>query len=292
MTFLQNTVKRRLRRGWPIMGYVGPNGAGKSAAMVWDTLPTLESGRHVLSTVRLLDYENPRECDGCVICDASGKSHPAAHPLWVRLTSWRQVLDAAKCDLLLDEVTGVASSRDSASMPSPVANRLVQLRRTDVVVRWSAPAWARSDKIIRECSQGVVYARGYMAKAAEPDEDGQERMWRNRRLFRWQLFDANDFEDFTAGKREQLKPVSVDWHWGPNSPAFRAYDSFDSVDAIGTVTDSGRCYQCGGRRSVPACKCPDNHSAPQETRPEGPRVAGIPAPSPGGRRVLRVASPD
>lgn len=275
---LQNLGKRDQRRAYPICGYVGPNGGGKSAAMVWDTLATLERGRPVLSTVRLLDYENPRECEGCddlghvrpvygpLPRDENGKrlpdavqpvigftTHLAAHPLYTPLTGWEQLLEAERCDVLLDEVTGVASSRESHGMPSPVANKLVQLRRADVVVRWSAPSWARADKIIRECSQAVTYCQGFMSKKVE-DEDGA-RLWSQRRLFKWRTYDAALFEDFTAGKRDQLGAMFADWHWGPKSPAFSAYDTYDSVATVGTVSDSGRCYRCGGSRPIPKCSC-------------------------------------
>lgn len=275
----QNPRKRAQRRAFPITAYVGPNGSGKSAGMVWDTMPSLAAGRRVLSTVRLLDWENPRECEGCdepghvipILAAAEGprdwaqglrpqavvgtRIHRQAHPDYVRFHSWSQLLEARNCDVLLDEVTGVASSRESQSMPSPVANKLVQLRRADVVVRWSAPSWARADKIIRECSQAVVFSQGYLAKQSEE----ADRMWRNRRLFRWQMFDAALFEEFTAGKREQLRPTLTDLHWGPSSPVFDAYDTFDSVSSIGSVRDSGRCYVCDGTRRVPKCSCPDNH---------------------------------
>jgi hypothetical protein len=312
----QNTRKRASRRGWPIIGFTGPNGSGKSAAMVWDTAPSLAAGRRVLSTVRLLDWENPRPCDdpacthpehagqimavpgggaadesagvhelGLAVPSPAPVTHKAAHPLYVPFTDWEQLLEAEHCDVLMDEVTGVASSRESQSMPAPVANKLVQLRRADVVVRWSAPSWSRADKIIRECSQAVVYAQGYLPKA---HEDG-DRMWRNRRMFKWATYDAAEFEDFTLGKREQLPPMSVDWHWGPGSPVFSMYDSFDAVSTIGTVTDSGRCYRCGGRRRVPTCSCPDH--SPDETSgvdEGGPRGAGAvvqPLPRPPKQRT-------
>lgn len=275
----QNTRKRAERRAFPITGYVGPNGSGKSCGMIWDTMPSLAAGRKVLSTVRILDYENPRDCDGCdepghvmpVLAAAEGpqdmgasrpqavigtRIHRAAHPCYVKFTDWQQLLDAHHCDVLMDEVTGVASSRESQSMPAPVANELVQLRRSDVIVRWSAPDWSRADKIIRQCSQAVVFSQGYMAKTHED----ASRLWRNRRLFKWSLYDAQLFEDFTTGKRESLRPILNDLHWGPKSPAFRAYDTWDSVASIGSVTDSGRCYRCGGTRRAPKCSCPDQRA--------------------------------
>jgi hypothetical protein len=327
----QNPKKRAMRRGWPIMGYVGPNGSGKSASMVWDTLPSLEAGRPVLGTVRLLDYANPRDCDDST-CEADPFSghfiralpdsavveaafdvehdssrrvelmaelgsivgvHQAAHPLWIRLTDWQQVLDARGVDLLLDEVTGAASSRESASLPAAIANKLVQLRRNDVVVRWSAPAWARADKILRECSQAVTYCTGHMPKR-ERSEDGAARQWRHRRLFRWRTYDATLFEDFTTGKREELSTLVNDWHWGPRSPAFGAYDTFDSVLTVGTVTEAGTCYRCGGTRRRPACRCIDNHDHPGEgsgAPARGPRVRGASGGPVGPRAGVGVAGP-
>lgn len=304
-----NKKKRAMRRGWPIIGYVGPNGAGKSAYMVRDTMPSLLAGRPVLSTVRLLDFENPRDCDGCddeghirpVYAPAAGpvgpdglapraivgyETHKAAHPLYRKFSDWQQLLDFSGGDVLMDEVTGVASSRESQSMPAPIANKLVQLRRADVVVRWSAPSWPRADKIIRECSQAVLFCQGYMPVSSGDDD----RMWRQRRMFKGQLFDAADFEDFTVGKREQLKPMQTDWFWGPNSLVFKAYDTYDAVSSIGTVTDSGRCYRCGGTRRAPKCSCPDHHDTESGEGEEGagsPR-SGVRSPRP-PRGPLRVA---
>jgi hypothetical protein len=315
---LANVKKRSQRRGWPIMGYVGPNGSGKSVAAVWDTLPSLLAGRPVLSTVRLLDFERPRECEGCdepghliptyepvpvpegmTVADwiratqpeerrrlTGHRVHGAAHPLWIPFTDWQQLLDLKGADCLMDEVTGVGSSRESASMPAPVANTLVQMRRRDVVIRWTAPAWARADKIIRECSQAVTYCTGHMPK----NSGDADRMWRQRRLYRWRTFDATVFEDFTAGKRDQLQTMLVDWHWGPKSGVYDAYDTYDTVLSIGTVTEGGTCYRCGGRRRAPECSCPDY----RDRRPErgGPRSRGRAAADESGEPVKVLGSHD
>lgn len=290
---LAHPGKRAARRGWPIHGYVGPNGGGKSTAMAWDTIPSLMAGRPVLGTVRILDFKNPRPCndDECAADPDSGHFirslprpevveaafaveadssrrvalmrslgevtgiHQAAHPLWIPLTDWQQVLDARGVDLLLDEVTGAASSREHAGLPSAVANKLVQLRRNDVVVRWTAPAWARADKIIRECSQAVTFCTGHMPVRVV--DEGCDRQWRNRRMFRWKTYDANAFEDFTVGKRDELPALTRDWHYGPWAEAFGVFDTFDAVLTVGTVTESGTCYRCGGTRRRPSCGCKD-----------------------------------
>lgn len=224
-------------------------------AMCWDSVPSLDAGRPVLSTVRLLDFRDPRPCDGvdCSIDVDDHSAHGKAHPLWTSLTGWEQLLEAEHCDVLLDEVTGVASSRSSHAMPSAVANLLVQLRRRDVVLRWTAPDWKRADVIIRECTQAVTYCRGYMPKAVQ----GEDRMWRHRRLGLWKTFDAMEFDNFTEGKRESLDPLAVDWHWIPTSVGARSYDTFDAVATIGMVTDSGRCYVCDGTKPRPRCTCDD-----------------------------------
>lgn len=290
--------RRLLRRGWPIRGYVGPNGSGKTAAAVFDVLPSLEAGRPVLSTVRLLDYENPRACEGyrvdggqivaCEICVSTAElgeeyAHRQAHPLWVPFREWSQLLEAERCDVLMDEVTGVASSRESHSMPSVVANALVQMRRADVTILWTAPSWARADKIIRECSQAVTYCEGYCPKQSE--DSG--RVWRNRRLSRWRTYDAQLFEDFTAGKRQQLRAMCQEWRWLPSSGVFDAYDSFDAVLSIGTVTEGGTCERCGGRRSRPVCRC--HASTDSEGRGGGSPAQQGPAAPPRGRRAKQGA---
>jgi hypothetical protein len=248
------------RRQLTVHGYVGLNGMGKTLGMVWDTLPSLEAGRPVLSTVRLLDYENPRLCDDPTCESPNHGAHMAAHPLWVPFTKWSQLVEWSWGDVLMDEVSGVASSRASMSMPSIVENILQQLRRGDVSLRWSAPSWDRADTIIRSCSQAVTVSRGLMPVPAI-DADGNERIWRHRRWFVWRTFDAREFTDFTDPEKsrrhakQKLRPMCRDRHWGPGSPAFDAYDTFDQVLSLDSVSDAGRCLNCGGRRSAPACSC-------------------------------------
>lgn len=228
---------RRVRRGYPIHAYIGANGGGKSLAAVFDSLPDLAAGRHVVSTVRILD-------------PATGEPHP----LWVPLDSYRQILDAEKCRMLLDEVTGVASSRESLGMPPAIANMLVQLRRRDVSLAWTAPAWSRSDRIIRECTQAVTVCSGFLGETIRSD-DG-ERLWKAKRLFVWRTYDATTFDEWSAHRRETLRPQARQFFWRPGSEAEASYDTFDAVLSLGEVTESGQCLDCGGHRRRPACVCP------------------------------------
>jgi hypothetical protein len=232
------------RRRSEIAAYVGPNGSGKSLAMVHDTIPSLQAGRTVLSTVKLLDPVTKQ-----------------AHPKYVRLTDWTQLLEAEHCDVLFDEVIGIASSRSSQGMPQQVSNLLNQLRRRDIVLRWTAPAWGRADVIIRECTKSVTVARGFMSKTpvqvpGEPDVRG----WRPKRLFRWVTYPADDFSTWTDTKTSKLSPSNTAWHWGPSGMAFHSYDTHDAVERVGEVLDSGNCAHCGGSRPRKKCEC-DAHTS-------------------------------
>jgi hypothetical protein len=250
----RNRLAEAVRVTSPIHAFVGSNGGGKTLAMVHATLPTLAgiawacdnpdhlhtargvtSGvRTVLSTVPLLD-------------PASGQ----AHPLCVLFTDYRQLLEVEHADVLMDEVTGVASARQSSGLPVQVENLLVQLRRRDVVLRWTSPDFARADKVMREVTQHVTYCSGSM----EAPRSADGRLWRERRLFKWSTFAGADFEDFTASKRDTLTPEAVQWFWRPGCAAERAYSTLAGVAALGVATEGGMCLHCGGRRSLPRCGC-------------------------------------
>jgi hypothetical protein len=310
----QGAWGRSARRSLPIHGYCGPNGSGKSMVMVYDTIPTLESGRPVLSTVRLLDYRNPRPCDGGPSCDDPENHevermsvdlrrsdpddptspiirtvvptgifdvHQQAHPLYVRFTDYGQLLSWRDGDILMDEVTGVASSRETSSMPVQVANYLVQLRRRNVALRWSSPAWGRSDKIIRECSQGATLCTAFFPKPAPVDpKTGQRAMWLQRRLFYARTYDPTMMDEFDAHRADAIHPNARQYLWGPGSTAFRAYSTLDAVTALGWATESGMCMTCWGKRPIPKCTCPSTrgqhvHGAEAEVAAK-PRTADVP----------------
>lgn len=223
------------RRALPIRGYVGPNGGGKSLAMVHDILPSLDAGRTVLSTVKLLGPD--------------GRPHPS----YVPFTDFAQLLDAEHCDVLMDEIVGIANSRESAKMPAPVQNLLVQLRRRDITLSWSAPNWARSDKIIREVTQAVTECRGYFPGSAGAASESGVRLWAPNRVFKFRTFDTAEFEEWTAGKRDSLKPLAAQWFKGPGSRAFSAYDTLDSVSMV-AGGDPDVCQHCGKKLRAEYCK--------------------------------------
>ncbi len=227
------------RRSTGIHGYVGLNGAGKSAAMVRDTIPSLRKGRRVLSTVPILD-----------------PSTGEPHPLYIPFTEWPQLIEARGVDVLMDEMTGIAGARQAMSMPVEVQAILDKLRKSDLVVRWSAPDWSRADSIMRDNTQAVTYCDGYLSKRTDRrSSDGEARLWPPKRLFRLRTYDPREASDFTPSGLRRMRALAVEWWWGPGSMVFDTYDTSAPVNRVGMILDSGRCVHCGGRRAIPACSC-------------------------------------
>lgn len=192
--------------------------------------------RRVLSTVELRDLDDP----------------DAPSPRYERLRSFVQLLGVEHADVLMDEVTGVASSRSHQSLPVQVENLIQQLRRRDARLLWTTPDYGNADNRIRSVTRGVVHCRGYAATSARMAGG----VWREAQRFRWSLYDASEFDAFTVGKREKLQPISRQHFWRPGHPAERAYDTLAAVSQLGAAAEGGMCLSCGGRRSAPACTCP------------------------------------
>lgn len=319
------------RRGFAIHAYIGSNGSGKSATCALDTIPTLRgimwscenpdhyhssqgiySGvRRVLSTMR---FTTP---DG------------EAHPLYVPLTDYSQLTTFEHGDLILDEVGGAVASSTGDDIPMSVKAVLQEMRRKEVNIRWTAPSWARASKVLRECSLGVTVSKGKFAvrdsdeieffgwhdtESIDPvsfelvkgvcNTDGLHthpagRTWGSRRMFSSATFDASEFDEWTAAKREKLKPVVRQMIWRPGHELETAYDTHAHVQKLGQVTDSGRCDKCMGYKPRRKCECGELHETREETRArikaekEARHAAGHPELIPvGGQLELTVTGPD
>ena len=279
----------------PILAFVGGNGDGKTMAAIYTLLPTLAGVRwsctnpdhlhtHGSSCAarRLLSSEPSEVCDcatswavidgrrtvveladGAVtegwrrvlstveLRDLNDTNAPS--PYYMRLRSFVQLLGVEHTDVLLDEVTGVASSRSSQSLPVQVENLIQQLRRRDARLLWTTPDYGNADKRIRDVSRGVVHCKGFAKVRSELVGGG---VWFESRLMRWTLYDASDFDQFTAGKRAKLAPLGRQFFWGPGHVARDAYDTMAAVSQLGVAAEGGMCLTCAGRRSAPACTCP------------------------------------
>jgi hypothetical protein len=261
----QAARSRSRRRAYPIHFYSGRNGSGKSHAAVWDLLPDLDAGMSVLSTVRLLDFRNPRACDDpCCDCDKLDDArHRAAHPGYIRFVHWEQFMNftehaGASGRVVMDEITGVADSNDAASMPGAVGNRLAQLRRGDMAVSMTGLNFIRASKRIREACNAVTVCKGLLPITVQ-GEDGNDKLWRQRRLSVVRTYDAQSLpmDDISAAAYEKADKVGSGRFWIPTSLAVLAYDSLDKVETVGSSSDAGRCVHCSGTRRAQECSCED-----------------------------------
>lgn len=230
------------RRSAPIMGYVGLNGQGKTFTMVRDSLLSLALGRRVLSTVTILD-------------PATGNPHP----LFERFTSWEQLHDFRNGDVLMDEITGIMDSRDSG-MPKHVRRLLPQMRRANVMVRWTGIDFDNTDRRLRQLSQAVVRCRGHLPNLRLQRGDGERdavSMWAPNRAFVLTTFDAQTLTDSSDSRaltedvrrERKAKVLNREIVWGPREPAFACYNTLDAV-----ATVSSACPVCGGKPVEKTCR--------------------------------------
>lgn len=244
------------RRSFPIIALVGPNGGGKTLCMIATSRPTRDGiawscsnpdhlhtqrgevggMRTMLSTVPILD------------------GHGNPHPLYVPFTDFQQLVEVEHADVYMDEVTAVASSRESQRMDARVLNKLVQLRKADVMLFWTAPNWARADKVMREVTQAVVECRGFFSAPAPADADVLT-IWAPKRVFRFSTYDSMEFEEWSAAKRDSIKPLNVQWFRGPGSEAFSAYDTLGAVSVVASITPENTCTVCEGTITRHRCEC-------------------------------------
>lgn len=234
------------RRSLPIRAYVGANGSGKTATAIKDLLPSIYQGRTILSTVPIIDHRTGE-----------------LYRNYVKFDRWTELLDEnfRSADILMDEVTGIANARQAMGMPVQVQSMLDKLRKRDLTLSWTAPAWNRADTTIRTTTLGVTLCRGYFPNR-RVEIAGEVPAWFPRRLFRVRTFDALGFEDFNRARAEgntvrskPLRAECVEWWWGPGSAVFESYSTMDPVTRVGEVLDSGNCAHCGGTRARPKCTC-------------------------------------
>lgn len=266
---------RLKRRAAPIHAYLGSgNGSGKSLLMVYDTIPSLDAGRPVLSTVRLLDFRNPRPCDDPTCTFPGHPDHGAAHPMYIPFTDYQQLLDFRDGDVLMDEITGIASSRQFASMPVQVQNFLVQMRRRNIALRWSSTNWARSDIIIREVTTAATLTIPFISRTHKSEPGEPPMLWRDRLLFFSRTYDAALMDDFDARGADAgaMKPHNLQLFWRPGALAGEAYNTLDPVLSLGFANEVGICVTCGGSRKAHPCSCVKS-TKPREPRHTHNRVA-------------------
>jgi hypothetical protein len=238
----KKSLDRALERmSFPIMGLVGPNGGGKTAAGVTMAKIAMEQGRKVLSTCPLLDFR-------------TGKPHENYVP-W---REWDQLLDWWDGDVFADEILSIAGCRGAAGLDPRAQTLLVQLRKRNSRFWWTAPNASRADVIIREVTQAITECRGfYPDKHSAQERRGVIQSWAPKRLFTFKTYDSQEFDDWTAGKRDKATPLVSEWFHGVGSDVFRSYDTLGAVNVIASMNEAGVCQNCDGMVSTKrrACRC-------------------------------------
>lgn len=267
-----------LVQGHGIVIFVGPNGSGKSLMAVESLLPTLAGMEWFCDDVEhahmrpVRDHE--RECRVCapdgacrewyrlhdrhsagvryvystlpLLDDRTGEEHELYRPL----IDYRQLVEIEHADVLFDEVAGVSDASDSGSTPAALTRWLQQLRKRDVRLRVTTPAYERCSKPIRQVATLVVDCRSFFAGASSAG-----RLWRPRRAMMCQAYDGFDFNTFdkASGKRQRVEANL--YYWRAAHRAQNSYSTLAQVHALAEVTDAGMCMACGGTRSRPRCSC-------------------------------------
>jgi hypothetical protein len=254
---------RRKRAGVPLRCYMGPNGSGKSATAVYDLLHYLRG--HKWQCINPDHYHTRYGIfEGYTLVYSTVDLFQAGtggqlHPLYRRLTDWEPFLYAEHAAFFLDEITGIANSRNYSALPVQVQAVMEKQRKAKNAVVYTGPRFEAADSVIRGVTQLVTDTRAYFPVKDNPDEPSA---WRPRRLIRARSFDAKDRASFDKGSTAQdrrkdlrLRPAVTQWWWGPGSEVFESYSSEGAVSRVGSVSDSGVCANCGGTRTRPKCTC-------------------------------------
>jgi len=248
---------RMKRNSAPIHAYVGLNGAGKTLTAILDCIPFIESGMSILSSVRILDYNNPRPCDDPTCTFPSHPNHQASHPQWIPLKDFTQILHAKNCVILLDEIQGIMSSRDYSTLPTPILNKLMQFRRDNCVIKYTCPFFGRADKALREVTQVVTLCTPYISKTRKSAEGAPPILWKERFFIFARTYAAELLDEFDARGADlgTMRPRVFQLYFRPWTIAQKAYDTYETVLSIGATDSMGSCMTCGGKRTQQKCSC-------------------------------------
>lgn len=216
-----------------ITGYIGPNGSGKTLSAVTDAQRWANKlNRPVYSTIpfeweQRLGYANY----------VTRRSRD--------IESLDQLLDLDKCELLLDEVVSVLSSRETTVLAPKMVLAINMFRHRDLGVYWTAPDWNRADVILRSVTQDIHVFRPVIRKAVP----GQR--WFRTVIAMRKTFDGTD----NAGSRLPKTARGV-----PRLLRLRGLAGFGTYQQrnpdMERVQGAGKyCATCGGLRKIEIEKC-------------------------------------
>lgn len=188
----------------PITAFVGVNGAGKTLSAI---AFAHESGRRVLTNVPGTAFEE-----------------------WKHLADLTVPGAITDTDVIMDEAGVMFASRSTARDEAFQA-LVQQLRKENARLFWTAPAYMRADKILREVTQMVVKCRGMFPKYP----DGA--VWPQPRLAVNFAYEAGDHDNVGLRMKDSQKRVGMKvWRVASQGALF---DTLGRVDAQAAARPGG-----------------------------------------------------
>lgn len=167
----------------PITAYVGVNGSGKTLSAIAFALRDLKNtGRPLVTNVAGLGAEHyyiegVEELPGLFEWLKTYHDY-SAHPR----------LKVGTCNVVLDEAGAMFASRDTGRNKA-FEKSVQQLRKYDARLLWTAPAFARADKILREVTFTAILCQS-LRKKRTPG-----LAWPSTRLVLQKAFDVSRLDN-------------------------------------------------------------------------------------------------
>jgi hypothetical protein len=189
----------------PITAYVGVNGSGKSLSAVAVAL------------------EDQRKRNRPIITNVGGFAGEHYH-----IDGVEELPDLmgeiGSCTVVLDEAGAMFASRDGGRNKA-FEKSVQQLRKYDARLLWTAPAFARADKILREVTFTAILCRSVYKR----HENG--KVWPSTRLIMQKSFDVSrlDASGMSINQNAKAKGFGLI----RTSKWEHAFDSFATAGGLG-----------------------------------------------------------
>lgn len=205
----------------PITAYLGVNGSGKSLSAVAFALRDLErKGRPLITNMVGLSADHfhidavDELPDLMVQVAGAYRSAKTGRPLGL--------------NIVLDEAGAMFSSRDAGPQKKAFEKTVQQLRKYRARLLWTAPTFARADKILREVTFTAVLCQP-LYKRHVPDDP-----WPSTRLILQKSFDVSRLDTSSTSINRNAKATGFGFvrtgRWQD------AFDSFATAD--GSITST------------------------------------------------------
>jgi hypothetical protein len=169
----------------PITAYVGVNGSGKSlSAVAVAVLDQKRRGRPIITNIGGFAAEHHHFEDVQELPDLMGR--------------------LGSCTVVIDEAGAMFASRDTGRNKA-FEKAVQQLRKYDCRLLWTAPAFARADKILREVTFTTILCQSLWKR----HEGG--KVWPSTRLILQKSFDVSrlDTSGMSINKNARAKKFGI-----------------------------------------------------------------------------------